>query len=68
MYQTYLNMDFFLNKNFLTYASLQKVLKEAMPAEKFAKEMKNPRPFIPFQIKLVCSTKTFGNKTYFDFL
>ena len=48
---------FTLNTNFLTYASLQKDLKVTMAAEKFDKDMTNPRHFIPFQIKLFCSTK-----------
>ena len=58
---------FNLNTNFLTYASLQKVLKIAMASEKFDKEMTNPRPFIPFQIKLFCSTKK-GTKLMYDIL
>ena len=48
---------FTLNTNFLTYASLQKVLKVAMASEKFDKDQSNPRHFIPFQIQLFCSTK-----------
>ena len=38
-----------------------------MAAEKFDKEMTNPRPFIPFQIKLFCSTK-IGTKLMYDIL
>lgn len=38
-----------------------------MASEKFDKEMTNPRPFIPFQIKLFCLTKK-GTKLMYDIL
>ena len=62
-----MNMNLFLTlKHFEKYL-IHHLIQISVAAERFHKEMTNPRPFIPFQLKLFCSTKK-ETKPMYDIL
>ena len=68
----YLNIQDLQNKysvetNFLTFYGLQKSIKAFMKSLKIIKEEENFKPFVPFNLKLFCTTKK-GTKIMYNLL
>lgn len=62
-----LQSKFDVKSNFLTYLGLQKSILTSLHYHGISKEDDNPRPFIPFHIKLFCSPRK-GSKIMYNIL
>ena len=56
-----------IKTNFLIYASLQNSIKSILASQKIIMQTDNPKPFIPFNIKIFCTNKK-GTKHIYNTL
>lgn len=62
-----LQSKFDVKSNFLTYLGLQKSISTSLPYHRIPHKDDNLRPFIPFHIKLFCSSRK-GSKIMYNTL